>query len=79
MSNFVRVLLHSVNIVSFIFSLVFAIFGLYEDIMGPKDAEKLLKRIGFPLNYNQVLIVGFICYAILAISYILRVWLSGNL
>ncbi len=79
MITFINIILLIINIISFIITLLFSIFGIYEQIMGPADAEKLLKNLHIPLNYNQVLIIGFVCLAIMIFSYILRAKLSGIL
>ena len=79
MTAFIHTILLIVNISSFAATVLFAIFGIYEQVMGPADAEKLLKKLHIPLNYNQVLIIGFICLALMIGSYILRAKLSGRL
>lgn len=79
MMEFAEKFLLIINIISFIATSLFAIFGVYELIMGPADAEKMLKRIHVPLSYNQTLIIGFVCVALLIISYILRAKFSGKL
>ena len=61
------------------FTVLFSIFGIYEQIMGPADAEKLLKKLHIPLTYNQVLIIAFVFLALMIISYILRAKLSGRI
>ena len=79
MTDFLNSIMLIVNIISFIATLLFAIFGIYEQIMGPADAGKLLKKLQIPLSYNQALIIGFFCLALMIISYILRAKLSGKL
>ena len=44
MTAFINTILLIVNIISFAATVLFAIFGVYEQIMGPADAEKLLKK-----------------------------------
>ncbi len=68
-----------VNIISFVVTVAFGVFGVYEQIMGPADAEKLLKKLHIPLSYNQTLIIGFVFLALMIITYILRAKLSGEL
>ena len=68
-----------INVISFAATVLFAIFGIYKQIMGPADAEKLLKKLHIPLSYNQTLVIGFACLALMIISYILRAKLSGRL
>ena len=79
MTAFINTILLIINIISFSATVLFAIFGVYEQIMGPADAEKLLKKLHVPLTYNQVLIIAFVCMALMIISYILRTKLSGRL
>ena len=79
MIAFISIILLIVNIISFAATVFYAIFGVYEQIMGPADAEKLLKKLHIPLTYNQALIIGFVCLALMFVSYILRAKLSGRL
>ena len=76
MTAFINTLLLIINIISFAVTVLFAIFGVYEEVMGPADAEKLLEKLHIPLRYNQALIIGFICLALTIISYFLRAKLS---
>ena len=73
MTTFVKTVLLIVNIISFVFTMLFAIFGIYEQIMGPANAEKMLKMLHIPLSYNQMLIFGCICIAIMIITYFVRI------
>ena len=75
----VNIALPVVIIISFVTTILFAIFGIYEQIMGPADAKKLLKELHIPLSYNQVLIIGFISLVLMIISNILFAKLSGRL
>ena len=79
MTAFINAILLIVNIIFFAATVLFAIFGLYEQIMGPAYAEKLLKKLHIPLSYNQALIIGFVCLGLMIVSYILRAKLSGRL
>ena len=79
MIAFISIILLIVNIISFAATVLYAIFGVYEQIMVPADAEKLLKKLHIPLTYNQALIIGFVCLALMFVSYILRAKLSGRL
>lgn len=72
MIEWLKAVLLIVNIVSFIIVLIFGLFGIVEYILGPNDVEKLLKKINIPLSYNQILIIGFICLALMIITYIIR-------
>ena len=79
MTAFINVILLIVNVISFAATVLFVIFGAYEQIMGPADAEKLLKKLHIPLSYNQALFAGFACLSLMIISYILQAKLSGRL
>ena len=76
MMDVVSIILLVVNIISLGAVVLFSIFGVFELIFGPADAEKLLEK--FPLNYKQVLIIGFTCLAVMFATYFLRVKLSIN-
>ena len=79
MKLFINIIMQIVSIISYSATALFALFGIYELIMGPADAEKLLKKIHIPLTYNQTLIIGFI-FVILAIAwYIIKAKLTGKL
>ena len=79
MTVFINTMLFIINIVSFVASILFAVFGIYEQIMGPAGAEKLLKKLHIPLSYNQVIIIGFACLVLMIVSHILRAKFSGRL
>ena len=79
MRAFINIFLLIANVFSFVVTILFAIFGIYEQIMGPADAEKLLKKLNIPLSYNQTLIIGFTCIALTIITYLVRAKLLGRL
>ena len=72
MKSIVSCILLIINIVTFVITVLFAIFGIYEYFGGPARAEKMLEKIHFPLNYRQTLIIGFVNVVIMGISYVLR-------
>lgn len=79
MKLFINIIMQIVSIISYSATALFALFGIYELIMGSADAEKLLKKLHIPLTYNQTLIIGFI-FVILAIAwYIIKAKLTGKL
>ena len=79
MKLFINIIMQIVSIISYSATALFALFGIYELIMGPADAEKLLKKLHIPLTYNKTLIIGFI-FVILAIAwYIIKAKLTGKL
>lgn len=69
MTACLRLILLVVRAVSFVVLLVFLVFGLYEQLMGPEDAKQLLKRLKIPLSYKCVLIIGFADSAIFGLSH----------
>ena len=79
MTSFINTILLIINIISFSATVLFSIFGVYEQIMGPANAEKLLQKLHIPLSYNQVLIIGLIFLVLMITSYILRAKLTGRL
>lgn len=79
MRAFINIFLLIANVFSFVVTILFAIFGIYEQIMGPADAAKLLKKLNIPLSYKQVLIIGFTCLALTIITYLVRAKLLGRL
>ena len=68
-----------INIVSFVFVLIFGVFGLVEYFLGSAGVEKFLKKLKIKLSYSQVLFIGFLCLAVMIISYIVRKKLTGQL
>ena len=79
MKLFINIIMQIVSIISYSATALFALFGIYQLIKGPADAEKLLKKLHIPLTYNQTLIIGFI-FVILAIAwYIIKAKLTGKL
>ena len=78
MKSFVESFLLVANIISFIGVVAFCLFGLYEYIMGPIDAKKLIQKLNVPLSYNKVLLVGFICVGLTIVLFIVRLALFGE-
>ena len=79
MKLFINIIMQIVSIISYSATALFALFGIYELIMGPADADRLLTNLPTPLTYNQTLIIGFI-FVILAIAwYIIKAKLTGKL
>lgn len=72
MIRFFKVIILIIDILSTIFSGMFAILGLYEQIVGAADLERLLEKLHIPLSYNQVLIIGVVSIILMYVSYILR-------
>ena len=79
MKLFINIIMQIVSIISYSATALFALFGIYELIMGPADAEKLLKKLHIPLTYNQTLIIGFIFVILASAWYIIKAKLTGKL
>ncbi len=79
MKAFLNIILLIVNISSYIITVLFVIFSLYEQIVGPVKAEKLIQKLHIPLSYNQILVVGFVAVVIMLISLNLRGKLAKRL
>ena len=67
-----------VNIISLVPTIVFGVYGIFEEIMGSGAAERLLEKLHIPLNYNQVLLLGTISFMITIVTYIIRAEMSGR-
>lgn len=74
-----KVILFIVNISFFVITVLFAILGLYEQIMGIANAKKLLQKLHIPLSYKQTLIIGCASILLMFITFILREKLYGKL
>ena len=72
MREFIKYALLVINIISLVIGLVFVLFYLYCEFFGYIKGDNLLKSIRFPLDHNGGFIVGFICAAIMIISYFIR-------
>lgn len=71
MTGMIRNLLLIVNIVTTAATILFGVFGIYEQLMGPEDTQKLLDKMHVPVKYKHVLIIGFTCLSIMCITRIL--------
>ena len=79
MMKLIDIVLLILEIISFIFTIIYSSFGIYEQIVGPAGAEELLKKLHIPLSYDQAFIIGLACVAIMIITHVLRTKLSGKL
>ena len=52
MMDVASIILLVLNIISLGAVVLFSIFGVFERIFGPADAEKLLEKLHIPLNYQ---------------------------
>ena len=78
MTAFIKKLLLIINIISVIAGVLFWLFCIYDALAGPASAKKLLLKLNIPLTYEQMLLSGFICLAIIFITYFFREKLSKN-
>lgn len=53
-----KIIIIIVNVISTVFTVLFSIFGIYDEILGSASAENLLKTLHIPLNHNQMLFWG---------------------
>ena len=65
-----NIILMILKTISLIIWIIVGIFSLYGEIMGIPAAEKLLIKLHIPLNYDQTILIGLICLAILIINYV---------
>ncbi len=72
MKKIIKNLLFIVNIISFILAYIVTIFIFCCEIFGYNKGYDFLEKISFPLNGKGLIIVGYICTAIMIISYFIR-------
>ena len=72
MIKFLKSLLLIINVITFAIMMLFIIFGIYDQIAGPGNAERLLKQMNIPLSYTQVFVIGFIWAVFTLILYKFR-------
>ena len=65
-------------VVFFAIFLLVGMFALFEQFFGTKSAKKFLKDIKFPLSYNQLLVVAFVCIGILFVLNLIYTKITGN-
>ena len=69
---FIHIALLIVIIITLIFNIFFFLIGLYAEIFGVADTEKLLKKWRSPLTYKQIEIIGFISLVICGAAFIIK-------
>lgn len=79
MRAFVNAILQIVYITSFATIALFTPLGIYEEIMGAANVNKLLEKLHIPLNYDQIVIIWFICWILVIITRILKAKLQRTL
>ncbi len=72
MREFIKYTLLVINIVSLVIGMVCVLFLSYCELFGYIKGDNLLKSIHFPLDSDGVIIVVYICSAIVIISYFIR-------
>lgn len=76
MTTFSRVVWKIIDSIFLVLCVVFGFLGIYEQIMGLPNTERLLKKLHIPLSYNQVIMISFTILALMIITYVLRMKLS---
>lgn len=79
MKAFINAILQIVYITSFATIALFTPLGIYEEIMGAANVNKLLAKLHIPLNYDQIVTIWFICWILVIIARILKAKLQGTL
>lgn len=74
----VEIVLMVAIVVVFTVLLVVGVFALLEQFFGTKSAKKFLKDIKFPLSYNQLLVVAFVCIGVLFVLNLIYTKITGN-
>ena len=69
---FIHITLLIVIIITLIFNIFVFVIGIYAEIMGIADANKLLKKWRIPLSYKQIEIIGFISMVICCAAFIIK-------
>lgn len=77
--NALNTILLIIIIISAICTAPFLLFLIVEFFQGPEDTKKLLKKWNIPWSYKRILVVGFICFAVLLITTLLRKIILGEL
>ena len=72
MKKVVRIILLTVNIITFALVLIYGASGIIQTLFGAGVYEKMLVKIGIPWDYNQLWIFMYSCLLILIVTYILR-------
>ncbi len=61
-----------ISIISFMATVLFLLFGLYDDIFGPGKTERILSDLNISLTYNQLVLIGMVSIAVMMLSHFLR-------
>ena len=68
-----------VAIVSLVFSLLFFPLEIYEHFAGPKEMEKLLKKMHFPFGYKGFIIFVFVTFFVMVAAFFIRMKILGEI
>lgn len=72
MREFIKYALLVINIILLVLLLIFVVFDLYCEFLGYDKGNDLLKSINSPLSDNGIIVAGFVCTAIMILSYFIR-------
>lgn len=72
MREYIKYALLVINIVSLVIGLVDTLYFFYCEFFGYIKGDNFLRSIHSPLDTDGVFTVGFICVAIMIISYFIR-------
>ncbi|MCR1918326.1 hypothetical protein NSA48_04615 [Frisingicoccus caecimuris] len=78
MSDFIKILLNTIKGISFVLVVFFGVIGFAHDILGPDLFEKTLAKFNIPWNFELFCKMGYICVAILIITYFIHAKLFGK-
>lgn len=79
MMMYLKYILLGINIIAAVGVITLGLFGIYEHIMGPLEAKKLLKKLNIPWSYDSIMVAWFICLVVMIISYIAQKAILGEL
>ena len=72
MKSYLSIILFIINIVSFVFVLLFGASGIVYELFGPAKYEIILQKLKIPWSFEHIWLFMFVCPMILIITYILR-------
>lgn len=78
MKEALRIILLIINMVSFVFVLLFGITGIIYELLGHAYYGKMLEELKIPWSFEYIWLFMFACLIILIISYFLRKKLFGG-
>lgn len=78
MREITKVILLMINIISFVFVLLFGITGMIYELLGHAYYEKMLEELKIPWSFEYIWLFMLECLIILIITYFLRKKLFGD-